>query len=426
MTGMNEMPTARIVLPARQTPVYRSVDVLVCGGGLAGTAAAVAAARAGADTLLVERNVVLGGNGPLAFLVGLPSGSGAISAGIAERLLRAGEAGPDQLAPDKHLVYDPEALKYALLDLVREAGAGLLLSTWVSDPILKDGAVHGAMVENKSGRFAVAARVVIDATGDGDLALRAGATLQAPADAPSLSMNCRVGGIDFERAFSGRADWPRLIGAAKADGRLDAAQPDDISLYGVTDATRGRGIAFLRGARLAGGSACDAVHLTGAESVARVLMRQFLGFLRTVPGFEASFLVDVAGTLGITRSRHVVGDHVLGLTEALEGRRHADDILDTSAGFGIPYRCLLPAGVDNLLVAGGAVSVAPDVYRDFADAIDPASLGEIAGVAAAGAARAGLPPRALDAGALRRDELASGARHSGTASSPLLRTASPL
>ncbi|MCW3837628.1 FAD-dependent oxidoreductase [Sphingomonas canadensis] len=371
-----------ITLPARRTPVYRSVDVLVCGGGLAGVAAAVAAARAGSDTLLVERNVVLGGNGPLAFDIGLTEGSGGISAEIFERLRASGNAAADETAGGA-LIYDPEALKYACLDLVREAGGHLLLATWVSDPILDDGAVRGAMVENKSGRFAVRAKVVIDATGDADLAVRAGAAVREPGETP-LGINARVGGIDFDRALAGSAHWPALVAEAKRAGRLDPRQPDTIALYGITPLARERGIAFVAGPRFGGRQAWNSRDLSVSETEGRKLMRAFLAFLKTVPGFEESFLVDVAGTLALTHSRHVAGDATLA---------------DGAPGAAVPFGCLLPQGVDNLLVAGRAASFDPDFYARSGAGIDCAALGDAAGRAAAEAVRSGVTPRDLEAAA---------------------------
>jgi hypothetical protein len=391
---------AEIVLPARRTPVYRSVDVLVCGGGRAGAAAAVAAARKGADTLLVERNVVLGGNGPLSFRIGLRPTSRGIAGEICERLNRTRDLGPDEMAADASPVYDPEALKYVLLDLVREAGAGLLLSSWACAPMIRDGAVAGAIVENKSGRFAIPARVVVDATGDADLAVRAGASVREFAAPAPLGMNARIGGIDFGRALAGRETWSRQVADAKRAGRLAAAQPDAISLYGVTETARRRRMAFLRGPLIAGKSATSAEDLTAAEIQARELLRQFIAFLKTVPGFEESFLIDVAGAIAISRSRYIAGDRLLTIEDIVEKRTGPGDAICADAGFGVPYSCLLPVGIENLLVAGRAASIATDAFAHVEAAIDAAALGEAAGLAAAAAAQARTSPRALHGKAL--------------------------
>lgn len=360
-------------LGARRTPVYRKVDVLVCGGGVSGVAAAVAAARAGAETLLVERNVVLGGNGPLAFEIGLETGGAGISAEIAERLRAGGHAEPDEAAGGA-LVYDPEALKYVCLDLIRDAGVSLLLSSWASDPIVEDGVVRGAMVENKSGRFAIPAAVVIDATGDGAFARRAGAVFLEPASS-SLSLNARIGGIDIDAALASRDRWPALVAAAKQAGALDPGQPDTIALYGVTSTARQRGIAFVAGPRFAGRRGWDARDLSNSEAAGRKLMRAFIAFLKTVPGFEGSFVVDVAGTLQIEGSQRMIAGEVPGT------------LSDTS----LPDTGLRPRGVDGLLVVGRAAAIAPGL------SIDHAALGEAGGRVAAAYAGGTDAPNAIAA-----------------------------
>ena len=174
----------------------------------------------------------------------------------------------------------------------------------------------------------------------------------------------------------------------------------------MTEAGRRRKIAFLRGSSIAGRSATSAEDLTAAETGSRELVRQFLAFLKTVPGFEASFLVDVAGSLALARSRHIVGDAILTLADIADKRTRDDDILRVGQDFGIPYGCLLPAGLENLLVTGPAASIAADAFRKFGVTIDAAALGEAAGLAAAAAVRADLPLRSLDPPALRNLRLA--------------------
>lgn len=357
--------TLSYAVRARRTPVYRKVDVLVCGGGLAGVAAAVAAARAGAATLLVERNVVLGGNGPLCFDIGLESCGSGISGEIVALLREGGHAEPDEIAGGA-LVYDPEALKYACLDLAREAGVSLLLSSWAAEPIVENDVVCGAMVENKSGRFAIPAGIVIDATGDGTFAAGAGAAFREP-DARALSLNARIGGIDIAAALAAQDRWPALIAAAKQAGTLDPAQPDTIALFGVTPTALQRGIAFVAGPRFAGRRGWIAQELSEGETQGRKLMRAFIAFLKTVPGFEGSFVVDVAGTLRIEGSQQMIADKTLS-AEDFVGGAPSDASLPLS---------LRPKGVDGLFVVGAAAAVAPGLR------IDHAAFGEAAGVAAA-------------------------------------------
>lgn len=376
---------ADIVLSGRKTRLYRSVDVLICGGGLAGVAAASAAARAGADTLLVERNVVLGGNRPLAFRVDLPSASNGIAAELIARMREAGDA---TLSDSGTIICEPEGIKYACLDLVRESGAGLLLSTWASDPIMGDHAVGGAFVENKSGRCAIAAQVTVDATGDADLAVRAGAPVQKAAPAP-LALNARIGGVDVDRALAGLGDWPHLIAKAKRLGRLAATQPGNIRLLGITENARARRTVILS-MPVSDLPARQRLDIGAAETEARVLMRQFVAFLHTVPGFETCFLTDVAATLTSRPSTHIAAERVVTLGDAQDGSRHEDDISGLDAlHFGIPHRALLPVGIDNLLVPGRAAGFAPELYERYGPLISSMALGEAAGKAAAAAVRRG-------------------------------------
>ena len=354
-----------ITLPKRKTPVYKAVDVLVCGGGVAGVCAAVTAARAGANVLLVERNVVLGGNAPLSFAIDLPVSAGGLGAEIEARLVASGEAGID--AATGGLAYEPEALKYVLLDLAQEAGVQLLLSSWVSTPIMQDGAVRGAMVENKSGRFAIPAKIVIDATGDGELALRAGAQVREHDGTTSVKMRFRVGGVDVERVLAGSADWPALVAKAKREGHLSAEQPDNIMVSGLTDMWKRRSTLYVEGPVLDGQGVWTPDELTRSEAKARVLVREFLPFLKGVPGFEQSSLIDLAGTMQVPRTRHVIGKAELEAGQAGT----------------LPEACFQPKGLANLIVTGRAISIAQDAWADERADLSGAAIGERAGQIAA-------------------------------------------
>jgi len=186
-------------LDARTMPIAARVDVLVCGGGVAGIAAAVAAARNGAKTLLIERAGFLGGTAtgsamgliviPASELVGFPRE-------FFSRLALEQGAGLGDVVP-----WDIEAYKLTAMDLVIESGADLLLYTWISEPLVRDDRLEGVIIENKSGRQAILAKVVIDTTGDGDVAARAGVPFvkgreEDGAMRPTTVMG-RIGNIDL-------------------------------------------------------------------------------------------------------------------------------------------------------------------------------------------------------------------------------------
>lgn len=352
MMDIQRVEPAIQALPARRTPLYRHVDVLVCGGGVAGVAAAVAAARAGASTLLIEKNVVLGGSGATAFANLIDRPTGGIGAEIVERLMKGGQAEPDE-SGNERLSFDPEGFKYVCLDLVREAGVSLLLSSWVSDPIQVGNAVGGAMVENKSGRFAIPAKSVVDATGDGEFALRAHAPMCE--DGPnSLAINARIGGIDFDRALAGKDRWRSLISDAKRSGVLAEIMPDTIELYGITATTRARRMAFLRGPVFQDRAAWDARQVSRSEMEGRKLMRAYLQFLRTIPGFEDCFLVDVAGVVAGQGRRRLARETRPEWHDALT---HGLAGLDAEGNFERFQDLLTTPEVPGLFVVGGASAV---------------------------------------------------------------------
>lgn len=354
-----------ITLSTRRTPVYKMVDVLVCGGGVAGVCAAVAAARAGANTLLVERNVVLGGNAPLSFTIDLPVATGGIGKEIEARLMASGDAGID--AATGGLVYEPEALKYVLLDLAQEAGVQLLLSSWVSTPIFEGAKVRGAMVENKSGRFAIPAKTVIDATGDGEFALRAGADVREHDGATSMQLCFRVGEVDVAEALSGAGDWPDLVAQSKREGRLSSEQPDEIRVYGLTDVGRRRNILYVQGPVMVGAGGWTPDEASRVEGKARALVREYLQFLKNVRGFHKAILIDLAGAMRAPRMRHIVGKVEMAVTPA----------------DGLPEACFRPKGVTNLIVTGRAVSIEPAGWTEYCADMSGATLGERAGEIAA-------------------------------------------
>ncbi len=401
--------------PARSTPVAHECEVLVVGGGSAGVAAAVAAARNGADVLLVERYGYLGGlatGGLILLLLTLDDGRGrqavaGLCQELTERLVARGAArhppraewasdDPARVERDRRLglvwgrsphrvrysvAYEAEEMKHALAELAREAGVRLLLHAWACDPLLEDGRLSGVALQGKSGRFAVRARVVVDASGDGDVFAAAGCAHEKEAVLPWLW--CVVGGVDdadaaaagghgFEAIGEGRVLLP--WGATERIARrIDATSPEDLT-YAELEC-RGR------------------------------VMDEVDRLRREVPGFARAHLCRIADQLGVTESRRLRGRHVL--TRHEMDTPFPDAVALTGhwtkygAWYQIPYGSLLAAELPNLLVAGRCISVDHRTHHATKEIPACMATGQAAGTAAALAVRAGIDAPALDVVALR-------------------------
>jgi len=418
------MPPATRTLAeaARATPVRHEAEVLVVGGGSAGVAAATAAAREGADVLLVERYGYLGGlasGGLIILLLTLDDGRGRQAiAGIcqetSERLAARGAAfhppredwgssDPALVARDQgwglvwgrpphrvrySVAYDPAAFKVVCDELLREARARVLFHAWACEPLLEDCRIAAVAFQSKAGRFAVRARVVIDATGDGDLFSAAGCAHEHERVLPWMWFT--VGGVEVARAQAAGAGCFQTIGPGKVlfpwgsiekIGRIDATSPEE---------------------------------LTFAElECRRRVWAEFERLRREVPGFEQAHLCQVADQLGITESRRLVGRRVLRredmdvvLSDAVAVTGHWTKY---GAVYHVPYGCLLASEVSNLLVAGRCISVDHRTHHATKEIPACMATGQAAGVAAARAARTGTDPAALDVAALRARLVEAGA-----------------
>ncbi len=452
----------RVVEPVRHLPVAHEADVLVVGGGIAGVMAAVAAGRTGARTLLVERFGSLGGTGTSAmmnlFYVPYAASRGLVRE-LFDRLIARGGA-----IPGEFVVYDPELYKVTALDMLAEAGVQVLLHTLVSDAIMDGDRLRGIVVENKSGRQAVLARVTVDASGDGDVAARAGAPYikgrERDGKMRPMTLIFRMGGVDAARLVEYVRAHPedfspdplqcmldlehhmirvfgffKLVEEAKARGELWP----DCYYFRIESVLPDRGVLTVNATRVYGVDGTRADDLSRAEIETRRQMLQLAAFARKyVPGFERSFILDSASTIGVRETRRIRGEYVMTEDDILAGRQY-DDVVGVDANqqnprqqgghppdgkeggpqdlearsmiarmfvYEIPYRVLVPQAVDGLLVAGRCLSVDhhADVYtRNQGTAM---ASGVAAGVAAALAARTGVEPRRVDVagvqGALRR------------------------
>jgi len=415
-------------------------DVLVVGSGSAGSSAAISAARLGARTLLVDRLAFMGGTSTAVldtFYAFYTPGDhphrvvGGLAWEVVERLTGAGVAfeRPNTYGAGTGVTYDQETLKVVWERLADDGGVELLLHTWATGVRMDDGRIGAVRLWNKGGERRVEAAVVIDASGDADVCAMAGVAYDnaaAQGRVQSLSTLFKLANVDVERAASVKKAelWDRMRAAAES-GEYQLPR-----IEGSWHRTPFPGVVLIHMTRIPNVDATDPEQLTRAEVEGRRQVQEYARFLRDrVPGFEASVVVATSPAIGVRESRRVHGDYRLTREDVLAGRRFDDEIAlcgapieDHHAGgdtewqyvarggvYGIPYRSLLPAGVDGLLVAGRCFSATHDAHASARSMATCMAMGQAAGTAAALAVARATTPRALGADAVRERLLADGA-----------------
>jgi hypothetical protein len=437
---------------ARTTPVMHETEVLVVGGGPGGLAAALAAARAGAQTTLVDRYGSFGG---VITQVGVDTiawyrHEGTVDLeGIGREFeRRAGEFGgtsPD--VQSESLALDSELFKVVADQLVQEAGVRPLLHCLVTEPVVESGQVRGVVTESKSGRQAILAERVIDATGDADLAFRAGAPchVRPRGAAMGVTVMFSCSGVDRARFLDYVAESAPTFGdwgqcwAVRTEGKedglfspylqepFDRARDDGVipeaihSIGGTWGRVTDTGEATALNMVVMAGYDCTDVHdLTAAEIEGR---RQALlaveALRRYTPGFEKARLRTFGSTLGTRDSRKIVGryeltgDDVRGQARFPESIGIFPEFLDgfgvlvlptTGRYFQVPYGILVPRDVDNLLVAGRCVAGDKVSHAATRNQMCCAVTGQGAGAAAAVSLRDGRTTAGVDVARVQ-DEL---------------------
>lgn len=449
----------------------RSYDAVVCGGGVSGSVAAVAAARLGARVLLVEKHAFLGGSltamgvGPM---MTFHNGAGeqvvrGIPQEVVDRLVAMG-ASPGHVEDtttycSRVTPFDSEALKQVLEDMLLEAGGQLLYHTHLAEVEVENGRVAGLLLCNKAGLSRVTARVFIDSTGDADLASRAGVPFQMGRAGDNASqpmtMNLKVANVDTARIRQyvlenpedfvfehGREEGLRRLRRAErislagfrrawkaARERGDISVPRDYVLFFETATP---GVIIVNTSRILGKKGTDPFDLTLAEVEGRKQNNQIFTFLKNeCPGFEKAIRCDSAAQVGVRESRHVRGLYTLTAEDLREQKEFPDPIcrggypidihspdgtqvetthVKATGSYAVPFRSLLVETPRNLVVVGRCLSATAEAFAAVRVTPIAMAIGHAGGAAAGLAVREQLDPPDLDYALLRETLLRQGAR----------------
>ena len=442
-------------------------DVIVVGGGSAGAVAAIAASRNGANTLLVERYGFLGGAITGQYITALKSffntrGEqivGGIPQEVVDRVIELGGSPGhvrDRLwgSCGSQTPLDPSVLKYVLDEAAVKAGVNLLFHSIVTDAVVKGNIIKGVVVENKSGKQLMMGKIIIDATGDGDVAAGAGAPYEKgekDGRMMQVSLFIRMGNVQKEKMIRYIKENPDEF-MIREDPSLNMTKNDIISRLADfseapevggffsmvrTAVERGemhpfsprRGVniqispikdeVYVYGTNMVGIDGTDARDLSRAEVALREQVFTLVDFMKKyIPGFESAHLIDMAPQVGVRETRRILGEYVLTAEDVIEGRKFDDVIAKGSnpvdihskddptkvihrfvkggGSYDVPYRCLVPRKVDNLLVAGRCISATHEGMASARTAVTCMAEGQAAGTAAALCATEGIEPRRLD------------------------------
>ncbi len=447
------------MMAKREVPLDDSWDVIVVGGGPAGCAAATASAREGARTLLVEAEGALGGMGTLGLVpwfCGYTDGEKNIARGLAEHVRHGlGDNMPhlgEQMEqnPLTTPAIDPESLKRIYDDMVTDAGAEVLFHTqFCSVEKIQDDEVDVLLIANKAGLRAYRSRIYVDCTGDGDLAAWAGAEIEKGDEDGGLQPGTAcfiIGNIDEEALAEGPGIHFFDPNSPIHEALKSDAYPDIVDLH-TCNIKIGPGTYGFNTGHVYDVDNTDPESISAALIHGRKMTAQYRdAFAAGHPAFRDSFLAATGARLGVRETRRVIGDYYLTLDDYLArasfpdeicrnaynidvhgSRKRAQemaeqDISETKAAiereirnygpgesFGVPYRCLTPKGLRNVLVAGRCISSDRQINGSVRIMACCLTTGEAAGAAAAMASAGDRNVHSVDAQALRQTLKANGA-----------------
>jgi hypothetical protein len=445
--------------PVKQIPVVAEPDVLVIGGGPAGIGAAVAAARNGAKVMLVERYGFVGGNLTVAMVNPMFTfhdiNGNQVIRGVAgelvDRLVKktASKGHVTDLTFDNASMspFDPEGMKLVLFELLQEAGVELMLHTSFANAYIDNaGRVTSVIVENKSGRQAICAKLVIDCSADADVVARIGAPFvkgrESDGAMQPVTLFYRVAGVNIPGLKAWMKENRELLKDSPTDEEIDAQSA--LAFLGMKEIIKAatergeypkdaaprilmyelpqEGQFAVNCTRLQGIDGTNVRDLTRAEVETRHQAWAVTEFMKKhIGGFEKAYILDTGVQVGVRETRHIVGDYTMTEEDVLSSRAFEDGIacgtfaidihppegeqqIFTGSGkavYEIPYRSLLPQGIDNVLVAGRCISASHNAFGSVRVMATAMGIGQGAGTAAAIAVKRNLTTRQVKPDELR-------------------------
>jgi len=423
-------------------------DVIIVGGGPGGVPAAVAAARNGARVLLVESYGFLGGMATTALV--LPymkysAGKTIIVRGLFEEFLdllekngaikRMSQTDKEQIRLNTFTTdledrahFDDEPMKWLLDRFVLDAGVELLLHTRAIGVLKNNDTIKAVRVFHKGGVEDLGADIFIDSTGDGDIAAWGGAKIEIgrkPDNAcQPMTTSFRMSNVDIKRMPDGK-EINRLYNASKEKGEIKNPRENILKFLTVHP-----DIMHFNSTRVIGKTSLDGWSMTDAEIAGRIQVDELVRFLKKyVSGFEHAFLIKTGSQIGVRESRRVIGKYVLNADDVLQGRKFEDGVscgsyaidihnptgtgtkmqyLDEGVYYHIPYRCLVPLGVENLIVAGRCISATHEAHSSLRVMPTVWGIGQGGGTSAGLCIKHKILPGKVDTAELRKTLISQG------------------
>jgi len=396
--------------PERKIPVIDNVDLLVCGGGFAGVAAAISAAKNGVKVMLLEKYGFLGGLVTAALVITTPPLNNGLNIEICRRLKeKSVYARCENSGEEIELnALDPEIVKYELFHMLQEQGVDFLLHTYIVGSITEGNLIKGVIVENKAGRQAILAQIVVDATGDADVAAFAGAPFRLVRKPMTMMFN--MVGVDVKRALEKLRTWGRIREVVK-----EAIEKGELSFdLGVFRNFGAPGVSLEKlvyedelnvwSGNLLDMDGTNPKDLTRAEVITREHAMKLAIFLKSrVSGFEKSRIEYTATQVGVRATRQILGEAVPSMEE-VKKKKFVDTVVKpyANAEMRLPYGSILPQRVENLLVAGRCISAEEEAMGQLRLIPVCSATGEAAGTAAALAIHNEISPRRIDVSILQK------------------------